>query len=65
MYQGSYDKKISFRCSSNTFNILYSAYLKHKAYSSSLTFSDFIRNLCLGTVLSKDEDENDMQYNNV
>lgn len=57
MYQGNYTKKISFRCSTSTFNLLYSHYLKYKAYSKTCTFSDYIRNICLGALLSDNEDK--------
>ncbi len=62
MYQGNFSKKISFRCTTSTFNTLYSSYLKYKAYNKSGTFSDYIRNLCLGAVLSSDEDKTIHQH---
>ena len=65
MYQVNLSKKISFRCSSSTFNVLYHHYLKHKTYSQNITFSDFIRNCCLATVLSNDENETESIDNNI
>lgn len=65
MYQGNLSKKISFRCSSTTFNLLYSRYLKYKAYSKNCSFSDYIRNLCLATVLEDNENETVYKHDNL
>lgn len=50
-------KRISFRVDETSYNSLYKVYEHYKTYSPNLTFSEFMRNLCLSFCVKVNENK--------
>ena len=54
MYRGNKTKKISFRVTDTYYNAIYNSYKNYILLNNKyITFSDYMRNICLSTIVKE------------